>query len=292
MGYININIRSFLGYLSGYRFLSFLLFVITLLLSLNCSATLLITPSRVVFEDRARTSQVTLVNKGTEITTYRISFIRQNMTEDGKFVPVEENEEGLYSDKMVRYSPRQIILEPGQTQIVRLMLRKPRDLADGEYRSHMLLQALPKVTQSDISKAVEEGSEDITVEITTIIGVSIPVIVRNGKLNNELNLTNASYVKSSDPRLKSYVALDMKRTGNQSSYGDFRVTYINENEQAVIVGNVKGVAVYTPNSLRRFRIPVNSPEGTEYNKGHFHITYSEPGKDEETGLIAAIDLKL
>ena len=292
MARININTQSLHVDHFWCRFACFFLFVVTFLLSLNCSATLLITPSRVVFEDRTRTSQVMLVNKGTETTTYRISFIRQNMTEDGKFVPVETGEEGLYSDKMVRYSPRQVILEPGQSQIVRLMLRKPRGLADGEYRSHMLLQALPKTTKSDISKAVEKGSDEISVEITTIIGVSIPVIVRNGKLNTELNLANARYVKSSDPKLKSYVMLDMNRTGTQSTYGDFRVTYIDENGQAVIVGNVKGVAVYSPNTLRRFQIPVNIPAGHEYYKGRFHVTYSESGKGEGTGLIAAIDLKL
>ena len=292
MGHMNFNIQLLHANHFRCRLVCFLLFVITFLLSLNCSATLLITPSRVVFEDRTRTSQVTLVNKGTETTTYRISFIRQNMTEDGKFVPVEKDQEGMYSDKMVRYSPRQVILEPGQSQIVRLMLRKPRGLADGEYRSHMLLQALPKTTKSDISKAVEKDSDEISVEITTIIGVSLPVIVRHGKLNTELNLANAAYVKSTDSKIKSYVALDMKRTGNQSTYGDFRVTYIDENGQSVVVGNVKGVAVYSPNSLRRFQIPVNTPASKEYSKGRFHITYSASGKDEETGLIAATDLEL
>lgn len=292
MRYTNCNIQSLHDYQLHRHVVCFLLVVVTFFWTLNCSATLLVTPSRVVFEDRTRTSQVTLVNKGSETTTYRISFIRQNMTKDGKFVPVAEGEEGMYADKMVRYSPRQITLEPGQSQIVRLMLRKPRGLADGEYRSHMLLQALPKTTKSDISKAVQKGSDEITVEITTIVGVSIPVIVRNGKLNTELELTNVSFVKSTDPKQKSHFALDMNRAGNQSTYGDFRVTYIGENGQEKIVGNVKGVAVYFPNTFRRFQIPVNIAAVNEYLKGHFHITYSESGKDEVTGLIASIDYHL
>lgn len=286
------TIQSLHGTYVWRRLAGFLLFVITLLLSFNSSAALLITPSRVVFEDRTRTSQVTLVNKGSETTTYRISFIRQNMTEDGRFVPVEENEEGLYSDKMVRYSPRQITLSPGQSQIVRLMLRKPKGLADGEYRSHMLLQALPKTTKSDIAKAVDEDSGEISVEITTIIGVSIPVIVRNGKLTSELSLTNARYVKSTDKESKSYVSFDMNRSGKSSTYGDFTVTYIDENGKSSIVGNVNGVAVYSPNTLRQFQVPVNAEDGVTYNKGRFHIVYSESGKDEASGLIASVDLKL
>lgn len=286
------TIQSLHGTYVWRRLAGFLLFVITLLLSFNSSAALLITPSRVVFEDRTRTSQVTLVNKGSETTTYRISFIRQNMTEDGRFVPVEENEEGLYSDKMVRYSPRQITLSPGQSQIVRLMLRKPKGLADGEYRSHMLLQALPKTTKSDIAKAVDEDSGEISVEITTIIGVSIPVIVRNGNLTSELSLTNARYVKSTDQESKSYVSFDMNRSGKRSTYGDFSVTYIDESGKSSIVGNVNGVAVYSPNTLRQFQVPLNSEDGVTYNKGRFHIVYSESGKDEASGLIASVDLKL
>jgi len=269
-----------------------MLFIVTFFLSLTCSANLLITPSRVVFEDRTRTEQVTLSNKGNETSTYRISFVRQNMTEDGKFIPAEENAEGLYSDEIVRYSPRQITLEPGQSQIVRLMLRKPKGLAEGEYRSHMLLQALPKTTKSDISKAVKDGSDQISVEITTVVGVSIPVIVRHGKLNAKLKLTDVRYVKNADANTKSYVELEMHRTGNKSVYGDFRVHYIPDTGEPVIVGYVKGVAVYTPNASRRFQIQVNAPAGLKFDKGHFHITYSESGKDEQSGLIDSIDLAL
>jgi P pilus assembly chaperone PapD len=289
---MNIQLRATHAGRAGRRYACFLLFFITLLMSLKCTAALLVTPSRVVFEDRTRTAQVTLVNKGTETATYRISFIRQNMTEDGKFVPAGEDESGLYSDTMVRYSPRQITLSPGQSQIVRLMLRKPKNLPDGEYRSHMLLQALPETSKSDISKAVAEDSDEISVEITTIIGVSIPVIVRNGKLDTELSLSNASYVKSTNPETKSHIALDMNRTGSESTYGDFRVTYIDGKGQAVVVGNVKGVAVYTPNQLRKFKIPLNAPAGVVFDKGHFHITYTESGKDEKNGLIASVDVQL
>lgn len=289
---LKFNLLSQHGNFYGTRVVSLLLFFITFLASLNCSASLLITPSRVVFEDRTRTEQVTLNNKGSETTTYRISFIRQNMTVDGNFEAVEEGQEGLYSDEIVRYSPRQVMLAPGQTQVVRLMLRKPKSLADGEYRSHMLLQALPKVTTTDISKAVDENSDEISVEITTILGVSIPVIVRHGKLESELTLTNASFVASPASKKKPYIAVDMNRSGNESTYGDFRVTHVSESGQSTIVSNAKGIAVYSPNQIRKFHIPVDIIDGVDYKKGRFHITYVESGKDESTGLISAIDLEL
>jgi len=292
MNVMTFKVASPYGRQAKCRIVCFLLFITTLFFSLASSAALLVTPSRIVFEDRTRTEQVTLTNKGDKSVTYRVSFIRQNMSEDGKFLPVETDEEGLYSDKIVRYSPKQVVLAPGQSQIVRLMLRKPKGLAEGEYRSHLLLQALPETTKSDISKAVKKSSSGISVEITTIIGVSLPVIVRNGKLTTELNLSNARYVKSEDPKVKSYIAVDMNRTGMKSTYGDFRVTYIDTSGQEIIVGQVKGVAVYSPNKLRSFQIPINSPSGSDFENGSFHIAYTEFDKDEDTGLIASADIKL
>jgi len=272
----------------------FLLFISTLFFSFASTATLLITPSRVVFEDRTRSEQVTLTNKGDEETTYRISFVRKNMTEDGKFETIDKDEndkDGMYSDTMVRYSPRQVVLAPGQSQVIRLLLRKPKGLADGEYRSHLLMQALPKVTTSDVSKAVEQDADGIKIEITTVLGITIPVIVRKGSLDASLDITNVRYVKSTDPKVKSHIEFDMNRKGSQSVYGDFRVTH-SDGSNETIVSIIKGVAVYTPTKLRHIKLQVNASDGQNFSKGSFHITYSESGKDESTGLIASADLKI
>jgi len=276
------------------KMLCFLLFISTLAVSFSSSAALLITPSRVVFEDRTRSEQVTLTNKGDETATYRISFVRKNMTEDGQFVTIakdDNDKKGMYSDGMVRYSPRQIILAPGQSQVIRLLLRKPRGLADGEYRSHLLMQALPKNTTTDVSKAVGDDGGGIKIEITTVLGISIPVIVRKGSLNSSLDITNVHYVKGTGPKVKPYITFDMNRKGSKSVYGDLRVTYKDGGDETV-VANVKGVAVYTPNKLRHYKLQLNSPVEQSFNKGNFHITFSESGKDGTGKVIASVDFKL
>ncbi|MCK5394896.1 MAG: hypothetical protein KAJ32_02840, partial [Gammaproteobacteria bacterium] len=84
----------------------------------------------------------------------------------------------------------------------------------------------------------------------------------------------------------------MNRSGNESTYGDFRVTHVSESGQSTIIGNVKGIAVYSPNQIRKFQVPVDILEGVDYKKGRLHITYVESGKDESTGLISAIDIEL
>ena len=262
-------------------------------------ANLMLTPSRVVFEDRTRSAQVTLMNTGNEAGSFRISFIRQHMTESGEFVKVHDDESGKFSDQMIRYSPRQITLPPGQSQVVRLMLRKPRDLAEGEYRSHMLFQSIPKASKSSLESALNNNQEGISIEIIPIVGVSIPIIVRDGKLESRIALKNAHIIPASDANPTASIAVDMERSGNQSVYGDFRAIYTpasnqqnNESNKPVVVALANGVAVYTPNTLRQFTIPLNLPANISLDNGSIRIVFLQSGLDETTGLMAETSLSL
>lgn len=256
-------------------------------------ANLMITPTRVVFDENMRTAQVTLINNGDETGDFRISFINQNMTADGKFEAVVEGEPGQYADSMVRYSPRQITLPPGQSQVVRLMLRKPRELESGEYRSHMLFQTLPKSSKSSIENLTKKDDNTISVEIIPIVGISIPVIIRHGKLESELKLENAQLIPANEENPVARISLEMRRSGNQSIYGDFRAIFTPADGGApVVIAMANGIAVYTPNTLRLFSIPLNVPSGTVLNKGSVRIIFLESGKDENSGLIAETRLPL
>ena len=82
---------------------------------------LLVAPTRLVFEGRVRNAELSLVNTGSDITTYRIEFVRLRMREDGSFENVDAAGPGeRFSDELVRYSPRQVTLEPGVPQAIRL----------------------------------------------------------------------------------------------------------------------------------------------------------------------------
>lgn len=256
-------------------------------------ANLLVTPSRVVFEERDRSAQVTLLNTGDETGSFRISLIRQQMTEDGQFVTVEDDEPGFYADTMLRYSPRQITLPPGQPQVVRLMLRKPRQLEDGEYRSHMLFQSIPQASKSSLEAAMGEKPQGISVEIIPVVGISIPVIVRHGKLESTITLDNAQALPASGELNPALIKVDMHRSGSKSVYGDFRAVYTPKGGgEPLIIGLVNGVAVYTPNNLRRFTMPLNIPPGISLKDGRIRIIFLESGRDEKTGLLAETEITL
>jgi P pilus assembly chaperone PapD len=260
--------------------------------NVQAASNLLVTPTRVVFESRDRSAQVTLMNQGDETGNFRISFIRQQMTEDGQFVPVKEGESGKFSDEMIRYSPRQVTLEPGQSQVVRLLVRKKRDLEEGEYRSHMLFQALPNPKKTNVEKLEDSKSNAIKVEILPVVGITIPIIVRHGNLSADVKLSQVKMIDPNKEKARPSISLLMTRKGNASVYGDFKAVFTPVGGEPTVVGQIVGVAVYTPNAQRRFNIPLQVPPDFKLANGELHITYTKTGETPGTGLLAEARIQL
>jgi len=268
--------------------------VISALLSsqVYAAAQLMISPTRVEFEGSDRTKQVHLINNGSDTGRYRISFVQRKMLESGQIEAIEENEPGLYSDDMVRFSPRQVTLLPGQSQTVRLMLRKKRDLKDGEYRSHLMFQSLPDPTTSDIEELASADTKGVTVKLIPIVGITIPVIVKQGKLSSSASLSDFEIVQSNTVKGGSSLSLKINRTGNESTYGDIRIYFTAEKGQSVLIGQVDGVAVYLPLDQRSIEIKLNPPTGLSLSNGELHVIYLKPGEDEKSGLITESRLSI
>ena len=247
---------------------------------------LMVSPTRVVFEGSERSKQINLINNGAETARYRISLVRRNMNSDGKIVAVNEDEPGMYSDEMVRFSPRQVTLAPGQSQTVRLMLRKKSGTTDGEYRSHMMFQSLPDSSASDVNNISSEGAKSLSIELIPVVGITIPVIVRQGELSAEASLSEFEIKQSNTVKAQPVLSMKINRTGNKSTYGDFRVDFTPAGGSPVVIGQLNGVAVYTSTDSRTLEIKLQAPEGTVLSNGELHITYLKPGEDEKSGLIA------
>ncbi len=270
-----------------YLLLIFILATISALSSTSADAAgqLMVSPTRIVFEGNERTKQVNLINNGSETGRFRISFVNRKMTKDGRFEEVPENEPGMYSDGIVRFSPRQVTLAPGQSQTVRLMLRKKRDMEDGEYRSHLLFQSLPDPEATDISKLAGQ-SKGLSVHLIPVIGITIPVIVRQGNLAFTVSLSDFELKQANTVKAEKTLSLKISREGSSSAYGDFRIYFTPEGGTPVVVGQINGVAVYTPLASRTVDIRLQTPAGFNLSNGELHITYLQPGKDESTGLLA------
>ncbi|MET0855401.1 MAG: molecular chaperone [Telluria sp.] len=239
-------------------------------------ADLMLTPTRVVFEQNQRTTQVDLVNNGAEVATYRISLVNRRMGENGEMLAAETPLPGeLFASDLVQFSPRQVTLQPGTSQIVRVMVRKPAGLAPGEYRSHLHFQRMPesKGATSVESRAAEPGG--IGISITALVGASIPVIVRHDATNVSVSLSQLELQPPTVAGAQPTLALQLDRTGDRSAYGDLAISFAPQGGSEQVVGRAAGVAVYTPNALRRAKVSLQPPKGLALTHGTLRVTYRE-----------------
>jgi P pilus assembly chaperone PapD len=251
--------------------------------SAQAAGDLLVAPTRVVL-DGSRGTEVILNNIGAETATYRISLELRRMTEEGKLAdvtPEEANALETAALEMIRYAPRRVTLPPNQPQAIRIGVRPPEGLADGEYRAHLLFRAIPDAAPVGDEQA---GGEGFAVKIIPIYGVTIPVIIRQGRLSATAAIANARIEKTEHGQA---FAVDMSRTGNRSTYGELRVLKPGVSEPLFVA---RGVAVYPEINARTFSLPV-PPELAAQMTGAIRVEYWESDVSG-SNMVSAIDARL
>jgi hypothetical protein len=158
-----------------------------------------------------------------------------------------------------------------------MQFRKLPDMQTGEYRSHVYFRAVPKESLLGEEQA-NADTTSIGIKLVPIFGISIPVIIRNGNLDVKVNLTNIDLDLKSDtvPNL----TITFERSGTKSVYGDLSVMWQSAQGEPVEVGIVRGLAVYTPNKLRKFKMQLRNVPGVDYTKGKLLIKFQAPNDDK------------
>ena len=238
-------------------------------------AELMVAPTRIVFDKNQRAAELDLINSGPETTTYRISVVNRRMSETGEFLAIDSPEPGeQFADELLRYSPRQVVLAPGAGQTVRISLRKPANLPAGEYRSHLIFGKIAAAKGATSLEAQAAPGSEVSVQLNMLVGLSIPVIVRHGETTARVTLTGLRLLNPIASKPVT-LALDLQRSGNSSVYGDLGATFTPEGGIAREVGKAGGVAVYTPNALRRIKLELNPPLGLVLARGTLRATFRE-----------------
>ncbi len=241
---------------------------------------LLVTPKRLVFSERQRHAELTLMNRGTKRTTFRLDWIDIYMDSEGRLIALDADDEDTQSlQHMVRLSPRQVTVEAGERQTVRVFVRRPADLESGEYRSHLRLRALPTTDAGPTLDDFREQPEDaFSFRITALPAISLPVIVRQGELKTDIALDIEDLVESEDDL--RVVSLRLERQGDRSIYGDLSAFWHSATGEQILVGRAKGVSVYTSIEDRSFDLALHLPEGQQWSSGTLRVDFeSQPSLD-------------
>jgi fimbrial chaperone protein len=190
--------------------------IIVGLLSVHfAQANMLISPMRVVINDRERSAQVILINTSTKPKSYRVEWIQKRALSEGGYKNLNPEQAANFptASDMFRISPRQVTLQSGARQIIKLAARRPKDLPDGEYRSHLQFTALP--SQSDTDNTGNTG-----IRLNLLMNYSIPIILRKGPLDFNVIISDAKINQSMVKGKAKYgVNVSMLRTGKNSTYG-------------------------------------------------------------------------
>ena len=244
----------------------------------------MIMPKRLVFDGSERSQEINLANTGSDTAVYAISFVNYKMTSSGNFEQVEDPEEGQrFATDFLRYFPRRVSLAPNEAQTIRVQLTRTGNLEQGEYRSHMYFRAVEE--QTALGQEDAQEADGISINIKTVFGISIPIIIRHGESTTQIQLSDVQLETAGEnPEL----SLTINRSGNMSVYGNLKVDHISPDGTTTEVGLVKGVSVYTPNDQRNFSFELRNAADVDLDKGKLRIVYSK----EKGGTLATLEKQL
>ena len=233
---------------------------------------LLINPVRVILDKMNQSENVTLSNTGNDSATYIISFVHYKMNPNGSFKQLAiEDSTMLFADSYVRYYPHRVTLAPHEVQNVKLIMRLPTTGSPSEMRTHLYFRADKKPQPAGL----EKKSEGLSFNLTAIFGISIPVFVRSGIPQLKLELVNENLVHVNDSIAELRVSIN--RTGNISSYGNLKVSYL-EDGNPVEIASINGIGIYTELGSRDCMLSIKTTKERPLTAGKLLITFSEDNK--------------
>jgi len=246
-------------------------------LSIPSFAALIITPTHLVMEGRERMVQVVLVNNGASTNTYRLEWQQLNQVEGkGGYIEVDGDDGKLYLKDFAVFSPRQITLGPGEKQTVRVGIRRPADLPDGEYRSHLNFRITDRQDPVTPSDNLKENETRVAARV--LASYSIPAIYRKGEYDVNITIGQPSF--DVNPKTgKMIINLPVSRSGNHGVIGLVEVFHTPIGGQETRVASLANANLFTDITQRTFRI-LSNVEGL--SAGTMRVVFNKTEGKTET----------
>ena len=195
-----------------------LLAIISLVPTLaQAAAVLFIYPTLVIFEGGQSSGTITVTNRGDQTGTFEMSWNDMTMMPGGGLVKAEDPAPWSLQP-YVRYSPRRVTLEPMQSQVVRIAVRRGQDVPEGEYYSHFRVLTLNSEDPSAVDEDADVPDTGSAVMIEARSAVAVPIIWRN---SNDVSSASIEAVKVD--RAANKLTVDVRRQGQLSVRGYLHV---------------------------------------------------------------------
>jgi P pilus assembly chaperone PapD len=201
--------------------IAFSILLLTFFITTTAFARVDIIPRMVVIENRERSGEITILNLSDKEETYSLKTLNYKQDTAGVYKTLEEPLSPLFDPtEVLRMSPRTFTLPPMGKQKVRLSFRRPADLPDGEYRFHILAIADKK------NQTAQKADKKVSIGVGINLGISIPIIVRQGDLSAAGKLENIVLKTPSETKSKKpEVTFKAVRSGTASTLGRIDVAW-------------------------------------------------------------------
>lgn len=258
----------------------FPIFILVLaVLTVPARADLTVMPIRVLFDERERSEELTIINTSQKTNTYRLEWGYRRMKEEGGYEHVDGPLDPVFdANKHMVFSPRQVTIAPGENQRVRLSLRRPPDLPDGEYRAHLMMKKIANGSEPKIGKGKSESG--MSFQMGTNVGFSIPVIVRQGAYDGGATLSDPEFIAPARPEDSHSLYMTVNRTGIHSIVFSLKAYWTPPGEEERMVGQINNVNIFTEIPKRRVGVVL-----TENNITSGTMRIVMEGVDELRGRV-------
>jgi P pilus assembly chaperone PapD len=261
----------------------------------NVAVNLNITPKRLILDRGNRSGSVYIFNQGNAPATFDISLVERVMLPSGEIKALAEarTEPALQpivanlasAQSLLVATPRRVTLAPGKGQTIRIRATPPAG-ASGEYRTHLTVTTVPPRDAGVTADQAQAGADgQLSFRITSVFGLSIPVIVRPGPAdvraaieNMRLDYANISPDGVSTPVRTPVVRFDLRRVGTNSLFGNVAIQGARGRDRDPL-GLARGIGVYPEIERRSIQIPLRRvPSAGEQLEIIFTDDDSSPGR--------------
>lgn len=197
-----------------------------------------VTPTALYIDSRTRSGTLLLFNPGTlpEEITIDFAFGYPQVGANGK-IAVSLTQEPAAGEPSAlawfRAFPRRLVLQPGQTQVVRVLVDAPAGLPDGEYWGRLVISS--RGGQPPIETTQQGQQLQLNVNTSVVIAANY----RNGNVETGVQVKAATASREGD---SVRVAVDLERTGNAAFLGRLRADLIADGK--VVATAREDLAVY------------------------------------------------
>jgi len=148
----------------------------------------------------------------------------------------------------LRIFPRRLVLQPGQRQVVRVMVAMPAGAADGEYWGRVLVKSRGG------EPPIEQSQGNVRMQLSLETTFATAVFFHKGEVKTGVSVVAADAQRMGD---SVQFTLDLKRENNAAFLGRIHAELLNAS--GAVVGEAEDVAAVYRTLRRRFVLRSSSP---------------------------------